>query len=160
MKAEPQAEHEWLQQLVGEWTYASECDMGPGKPATRFEGTESVRSVGALWIIGEGKCEMPDGDTGTMIITIGFDPAKKQFVGTWIGSMMTLLWVYEGALDATRKVLTLEAEGPDFSSAGRRTKYQDIIEINGPNAHTFSSRMLGEDGTWRTIMTARYRRRK
>lgn len=25
MKVEPQKEHEWLHQLVGEWTYESEC---------------------------------------------------------------------------------------------------------------------------------------
>ena len=32
MKTEPQKEHEWLQRLVGEWTYESECSMEPGKP--------------------------------------------------------------------------------------------------------------------------------
>jgi len=32
MKLEPQKEHEWLQRLVGEWTYESECSMEPGKP--------------------------------------------------------------------------------------------------------------------------------
>jgi Protein of unknown function (DUF1579) len=42
MKTEPQKEHQWLQRLVGEWTYESECSMEPGKPPEKFEGSESV----------------------------------------------------------------------------------------------------------------------
>ena len=38
-----------------------------------------------------------------MIMTLGYDPQKKRFVGTLIGSMMTHLWVYDGALDAGRR---------------------------------------------------------
>ena len=49
LKIEPQKEHEWLQQLVGEWTYESECSMEPGKPPEKFEGSESVRSLDSLW---------------------------------------------------------------------------------------------------------------
>ncbi|MGH8526826.1 MAG: DUF1579 family protein, partial [Gammaproteobacteria bacterium] len=43
MKVEPQKEHQWLQKLVGEWTFESDCGMGPGKPNEKFKGTESVR---------------------------------------------------------------------------------------------------------------------
>jgi hypothetical protein len=31
MKTEPQQEHQWLQQLVGEWTYEAEAMMEPGQ---------------------------------------------------------------------------------------------------------------------------------
>jgi hypothetical protein len=41
MKTEPQKEHQWLQRLVGEWTYESECSMEPGKPPEKFEGSEA-----------------------------------------------------------------------------------------------------------------------
>ena len=33
MKTEPQKEHQWLQKLVGEWTYESECSMGARQTA-------------------------------------------------------------------------------------------------------------------------------
>ncbi len=49
MTIEPQKEHQWLQKLVGEWTYESEAEMGPGKPAEKFKGTESVRSLDGKW---------------------------------------------------------------------------------------------------------------
>ena len=63
------------------------------------------------------------------IITLGYDPAKQRFVGSFIASCMTHLWPYEGTLDATGKVLTLDSEGPSFSGDGTTVKYQDIVEI-------------------------------
>jgi hypothetical protein len=32
MQAEPQKEHQWLQKLVGEWTYETEAIMEPDQP--------------------------------------------------------------------------------------------------------------------------------
>jgi hypothetical protein len=159
MKTEPQKEHEWLQQLVGEWTYESECVMGPDQPAERFKGKESVRSLGGLWVLCEGVGEMPGGGTGNLIITIGYDPAKQRFVGTFIGSMMANLWIYDGELDAAGKVLTLNAEGPSFTGNGKMANYQDIIEIKGANHRVLSSQVKGDDGTWTKFMTANYRRK-
>src|SRR5688572_16447612 len=119
MHAEPQKEHQWLQKLVGEWTSESEMEMEPGKSPERCKGTESVRSLGGLWIVGEGSGEMPGGGLATMILTLGYDPQKGRYVGTWVGSMMTHLWIYEGSLDAAGKVLTLDTEGPSFVGDGK-----------------------------------------
>lgn len=65
MKVEIQKEHEWLQKLVGDWTYESEMPMEPGAAPTKFTGTETVRSIGGIWILAEGKGEMPGGGTAT-----------------------------------------------------------------------------------------------
>jgi hypothetical protein len=92
MKTEPQKEHQWLNRLVGEWTYEGEATMEPGKPPEKFKGTESVRSVGGLWVFFEGRGEMPDGGEATTFMTLGYDPQKGRYVGTWVGSMMTYLW--------------------------------------------------------------------
>jgi hypothetical protein len=119
MKAEPHKEHEWLQRFVGEWTFEGECVMGPDQPPMKSTGSESVRSIGGLWVMGEGRGEMPGGGPSTSIVTLGYDPQKRRFVGTFIASMMTYLWVYDGALDAAGKVLTLDAEGPTFSGDGK-----------------------------------------
>ena len=160
MHTEPQKEHQWLQQLVGDWTYESEAIMCPDQPPMKSSGTESVRSIGGLWVLSEGQCEMPDGAPGTMIITLGYDPAKERFVGTFIGSMMANLWIYDGALDAAGKVLTLDAEGPSCSGDGTMAKYQDIIEIKTKDHRVLSSQVLGADGKWTRFMTANYRRTK
>ena len=159
MKSAPQKEHHWLQKLVGEWTYDAEATMEPGKPPERHTGTERVRSLGDLWILAEGQGEMPGGGTATTVMTLGYDPQKKRHVGTFIGSMMTHLWVYDGALDAAERVLTLDTEGPNMAADGKMAKYQDVIEIKSHDHRVLTARMLGEDGKWREFMTAHYRRK-
>lgn len=159
MMAKPQEEHRWLEKLVGEWTYESECDMGPGKPREKFKGTESVRSIGGLWTMGEGRGEMPGGDTGIMIMTLGYDPQKKRYVGTFLGSMMTHLWIYDGELDPSKRVLTLSAEGPSFAGDGTMSKYHDVIEFKTDDHRVLSSSVQGADGAWQEFMTAHYRRK-
>ena len=154
----PQKEHEWLQRLVGTWTFDVECVMGPDQPPMKHQGTETVRSLGGLWTIGEGRYEMPDGGSSESIMTLGYDPAKQRFVGSFIASIMTHFWPYNGALDAAGKVLTLDSEGPGFTGDGSMAKYQDIIEFVSEERRTLTSRVLGQDGNWTQFMTAQYRR--
>lgn len=158
MQAEPQTQHQWLQQLVGDWTYESDCSMGPDKPRQKFTGSERVRSLGGLWVVCEGQGQMPGGGTATMMMTLGYDPQKGRFVGTWVGSMMTHLWVYDGELDPAGKMLTLSSEGPDFSAPGKTGQFRDIIELLDDGRRLLRSHALGPDGQWREFMTAKYRR--
>ena len=94
------------------------------------------------------------------MLTRGYDPQKRYFVGTWIGSMMSHLWIYEGSLDASEKVLTLNAEGPNFSAEGKMGKFKDVIELKSDDHRMLTSHMLGDDGTWHQFMTANYHRTK
>lgn len=160
MHVELHKEHQWLERLVGEWTYESECSMGPEQPSMKSSGTDSVRSLGGAWLLCEGRGEMPGGGIGLTLMTLGYDPARKRFVGTFIGSMMTHLWIYDGGLDATGKVLTLETEGPSFTAEGKMVKYRDVIEIKSDDHRVLTSHAQGEDGTWHGFMTAHYRRTK
>ena len=159
MHAEPQAEHQWLQKLVGEWTFESDCSMGPDQPPVKTIGQETVRSLGGLWTIGEGTAG--DANTGvwSSIMTLGYDPLQKRFVGTFIASMMTHLWPYNGTLDASGKVLTLDSEGPSMAGDGSMAKYQDIIEFIDDNHRTLSSWVQGADGNWTHFMTGHYHRK-
>ncbi len=158
-KAEPQQEHAWLQQLVGEWTFEGEATMAPGQPPHRFKGTTRVRPLGGLWIMMEGHGQMPDGTPVTTMLTLGYDSQRKRFVGTWVDSLMTHMWVYDGALDAAGKVLTLDTEGPGMAGDGKTAKFREIIEVHNDEHHVLSSQTLGEDGAWHRFMTARYRRK-
>lgn len=159
MGGKPQQEHEWLHKLIGEWTCEGEADTGPGKPKAQWKASETVRSLGGLWTVAEGTGEMPGGGTAQTLMTLGYDPQKKRFVGTFAGSMMTNLWVYEGSLDEAGSVLTLDTEGPGMSGGGM-TKYKDIIAIKDNDERTLTSVMLGDDGQWHQVMTATYRRSK
>ena len=156
-QAEPQAEHKWLQRLVGDWTYEGEA-TGPDGATDKPTGTESVRPIGGLWVVAEGSMEAPDGKPATSIMTLGYDPEKKRFVGTWLGSMMTNLWIYEGTLKGD--VLTLDCEGPAMYAPGKTAKYQDIIEMKSDDHRILSSRLVGQDGKWQQFMETHYRRKK
>ena len=158
MRPQPQKEHEWLQRLVGEWSYEGEMTMEPGKPSVKFEGTENVRSLGELWILVEGQGEMPGCGSGTTVLTLGYDPHEKRFVGTFIGSIMTHMWVYDGRLDAAEKVLTLNTEGPSMTGDEQIAKFRDVIELESDDHRIMTSEMLGDDGKWHRFMTAHYRR--
>jgi len=153
-------EHAWLQKLVGEWAGEGEASMGPDQPPMKWSVDESVRAIGDVWVLGESKGLMPDGGPTVMLITLGFDPAKKRFIGTFIGSSMTNLWVYDGELDVTGKILTLNAEGPSMAGDGKMANYQDIVEIVSDDHRILSSQMQMPDGTWSKFMSAHYRRKK
>lgn len=158
MDVQPEPEHKWLEKFIGEWTVETEARMEPDKPLVTFSGVESVRSLGGLWILAEGKGEMPGGGTAAMMLTLGYDPQKKRFVGTWIGSMMTHLWLYEGLLDADGKTLTLDCEGPDMAVPGKSTKYRDVYEITDNDHRILTSHVLADDGAWWEMMKSIYRR--
>jgi hypothetical protein len=160
MHTELQNEHHWLQKLVGDWTYETEASMGSDQPLEKATGTESVRSLGGLWVLAEGQGEMPGGGTATTMMTLGYDPQKQRYVGTWVGSMMTYLWVYDGELDANERVLTLNAEGPAMSGEGKMGKYKDVIEFKSDDRRVLTSHFLGDDGQWHHFMTANYQRKQ
>jgi hypothetical protein len=160
MHTEPQQEHHWLQKLVGVWTSEAEAVTEPGQPPQKLKGSETVRSIGGLWTMAEGRGEMPGGGEAVMFMTLGYDTSRKRYVGTWIGSMMAYLWVYDGELSADGKTLTLSAEGPSMAGDGKLGKYRDVIELKSDDERTLSSYMLGDDGKWQHFMTATYRRQK
>jgi hypothetical protein len=160
MHAEPQKEHLWLQQLVGEWTAEMDCAMGPDQPRQKSHGSERVRSLGGLWTLGEGTGEMPDGGVGHTLMTLGFDPVKGRFVGTFVGSMMTHLWPYEGSLDESGTVLTLDSEGPSMAGDGTISPYRDVITIVDADHRILSSHVPDGNGGWTEFMTAHYRRKR
>jgi hypothetical protein len=158
MQVEPTQEHRWLQRLVGEWTHEM-IEGEPGKPVEVIgRGTERVRALGDLWVVGEGEAEMSGGECGSSIITLGFDPRKQRFVGTWVGSMMAQLWVYDGALDSSGTVLTLESEGPHMTREGELGTYRDVIELTEAGERTMNSFMLDESGEWQHFVSMNYER--
>jgi hypothetical protein len=154
MQVELTKEHQWLAQLVGEWSSEMEAAMSPDGPTETHKSTERVRSLGGAWVVLEGDM---GGDHQT-IMTLGYDPAKGRFVGSFVGSMMTNQWVYEGELDETGNTLVLSTNGPSAAGDGSYTDYRDTMEIRGPDHRILSSSYRGPDGEWKHFMTAHYRR--
>lgn len=162
--------HHWLKRFVGEWEFESRCSPGPGQPDLVSIGRERVRMLGDLWLIGESTAEIPaahGGGSMDAVITIGFDPAKApggRFVGTWVGSPMTSMFVYEGELEGGQhgpcRVLPLRTIGPSFTDPAKLTDYIDVVELLDDSTRLLWSKTRGDDGQWHKFMEARYRRTK
>lgn len=150
---EPVREEAWLRRLVGEWSVESPAPDGEGT----IKGRESVRLFGS-WVLLEGFSQMPDGSVHVSLMTLGFDPARGKVVGSWVGSIMSHLWIYEGALDAAGTTLTLATQGPAMDGSGGNAHYEDVISCEGEDTRILTSRQRQPDGAWRDLFCVRYRR--
>ncbi len=155
----PTKEHRWLGRLVGDWTFSHDAPQTDDARMTKIEGTETFRAIGALWVQGEAVNPMPEGGMAVSQMTLGWDPATGRFVGTWLGSMMPVLWVYDGELDATGQALSLYSEGPAMDGSSRREPYKDVITFVDDNTRTLTGHTKDADGRWKAFMTVEYRRR-
>ncbi len=127
----------------------------PGEPDVKA--SENVRAIGAFWIVAEGEVRLASGPIRTLL-TIGYDPEQREFIGTWIDSTSSFLWTYRGALDATGKTLTLEAEGPGLQ--GGSSRYRDVIEFKDRDHKLLTNFVEGENGEWTALASVTYRRTK
>ncbi|QDU90733.1 hypothetical protein Pla175_41440 [Pirellulimonas nuda] len=158
MFAKPQQEHAWLDRLVGEWTTSASCQMPDGS-SHRSEGRLTCRSLGGLWLIADGAGEDPESGAWSTQMTLGYDPVVGKYVGTFVGSMMTHMFVYSGAVDASGAKLVLDTQGPGFDGVCVAT-YQDVVEFVGDDHWLLWSQMRGDDGQWNRFMEGHHRRIK
>lgn len=154
----PQKEHEWLEQFVGDWDAEVELFVQPGEPPQKAVGSERVRSIGGFWILTEYRGAFMD-QPFQGCLTLGYDPQRKKYIGTWIDSAGSHLWQYEGAVDAAGKTLTLEAEGPCHESPGELSRFRHVAEFNSRDRRTYTAFIQGDDGEWARMMRINYRRK-
>jgi len=156
MSPPPAPEHGWLHRMLGAWRYEIEC-TGPDGAALRGEGHETVRSLGGFWVVGEAEGSMPGCGSARWMVTLGWDAQARRFRGSWVGSMMAHMFVYDGALSEDGRTLTLENEGPSFTGEGT-ARYRDVVTLEGDDQRLMHSEMLGADGAWTRFVTMRFRR--
>lgn len=154
----PTAEHEWLQKFVGDWKVESEIHMEPGGEAEQGTGTESVRSLGGFWVVSDMTGEMM-GMTMKAILTLGYDPEKQRYVGTWIDSMTSQMWHYDGEVDESGKVLMLTTRGM-CPMEGKMADFKSTVEFKSDDERVFTEQRKMEDGSWMTTVVSHAMRKK
>lgn len=157
MKSEPTPQHLWLRQLIGEWAWTSACETAPGAVA-EYTGTEIVRPMGDLWVVAEMAGQYGEGETFGSRTQLGFDTRIGRFVGSWIGTPMTHMYVYDGELDADERALRLFCEGPGFEDPAVLAPYCDVITIESETTRSLTSRLRTDDGAWQDFMRTEYTR--
>lgn len=159
MFEKPQAEHEWLNQLVGEWDVESESTMGPDQPSTKSTSSLSCHMLNGMWLICKWDMPSTESEPINAIMTIGYDIEQKQYTGTFITTCMSKLWLYSCSMDESKRTLVLNSEGPAFDGKGT-AKYQDIITLDTHDHWMFSSQVQDENGQWNPFMSAHHNRKK
>lgn len=137
---------DWLDQLVGEWTY--QASSVPDKPEHRRTGEESVARRGA-WIVIEG-----DGYR----FQLALNAETGRVVGDFVHWEHPHLWPYDGAVDVDGK-LHLPSRGPSFDDGGGEADYDDVFEILSPDTRRTTGRFKDADGRWRDFNRTEYQRK-
>ena len=155
---DPLPEHAWLAKYVGEWESSAEMQCDPTQPPMLCTGTESARMLGGHWLVAQGSSDM-----GPMrfesVLTLGFEPQRQIYIGSWIDSMTGYFWQYEGAVNAAGTTLSLDTMGPYPANPDRLTRFREVTEFKSADLRVFTSSVEGDDGSWRTLMTVHYRRK-
>jgi len=111
--ATPTAPHKMLANLVGTWTTQTKAWMEPGKPPVEGTGTcEQKMLLDGRYLQQEYSGEMM-GSPFTGINLIGYDNHTKRYVSTWIDSMSTGIYYFEGDATADGKTITQESSYDD-----------------------------------------------
>jgi hypothetical protein len=154
----PQSEHTWLAKFAGTWETEMEC-TAPGQEPMKMKMTDSIRMLGGFWLVTESKGEAM-GQPFTGVMTLGYSPEKKAYIGTWVDSMNSTMWNYNGTVNDAGDTLTLESEGPCPMQGGKICKVKEVMKLTGKDEKTFTSSVLGEDGKWVQMMSAKSKRVK
>jgi hypothetical protein len=144
---------------AGEWTSEAEVVLEPGQPPLKSKGTERSRMVGPHWLLAEGESNVM-GMPYRTVSMLGYDAKREKFVATTIDSMSDYQWRYEGTLDATGKILTLEADGPAPYDPSQKIRMREVYEMKTPDHKVFTVSSRGQDGRWATVATIQFHRKK
>lgn len=155
--AQPTREHAWLERFVGAWELELDMPMGPGKPTMKTRGSEQARMLGGFWLVSEGQNnDFPF----RCMLTLGYDSRKLKYVGSWIDTMTNYLWRYEGSVDPSGRILTLETQGPSPMAPDHFTKFREVTEFLSDDHRVFTSSMLDEEGNWQPCLTIHFHRKR
>lgn len=126
---QPTEQHRQLLSGVGAWEGTLTSYM-TDPPAAPVAARETVEAVGGFWIQSRFECQfmgMPYVGTGC----VGYDAAKKKYIGTWVDSMSSHLALMEGEVDPATKALVLRWESPDETGKLARHRSESVETADG-----------------------------
>ncbi len=152
-------EHKLLKKDVGVWDVEMKSWMeGPDKEPMVSKGVERTRALGDYWVV-----STYEGDFGGQKFVghsqMGYDSAKKKFIGTWIDSMSTSLAKMDGTYDEATKELMMVMTMVD-PATGQDTEAKTVSKYIDDNTRQFTMYMKtpGVGDGWLKSMEATYKR--
>ena len=109
----PGAPHKRLARLTGSWTTKTKAWMEPDKPPVESTGTcKQKMLLDGRYLQQEYTGKMM-GSMFKGINVIGYDNHTKKYVSTWIDSMSTGIYFFEGTASPNGKTITQESRYDD-----------------------------------------------
>jgi hypothetical protein len=92
---------------------------------------------------------------------LGYDPAKKKYVGTWTDTMSPYLMTMEGDYDESTHTSTMYGTGTNWET-GKADKTKMVTVYESDDEKTFTMYMAKADAEdeWIKHMEIKYKRRK
>jgi len=148
-------QHEMLKMDDGEWQ-AKLTFFRDDKATQEFIWHESNTMVGELWSLGRLYGEL-DGELYEGYATLGYDPVKQKYVGTWLDSSSPEILQMEGNYQPESRTLTLFYNVTIGN--GEVQKRKNIMVYQNPDFRDFSMYIWQAD-RWIKSMDIDYTRVK
>jgi hypothetical protein len=142
--ATPGEPHKLLASRVGSWTTKSKHWMEPDKPPMEFAGScERKMILGGRFLQEEFSGEMM-GTPFTGIGVVGYDNHNRKYVSTWMDSMSTGIYFFEGTANQDGRTISLESHFNDPTKGPG--KWRLTTRIMDENTEVAEMRMTYESG--------------
>lgn len=153
----PGKEHEFLKDMEGTWDAEMKFQI-PGAAEQTSKGTETVVLVGGFWAVFDIKFADMMGGPWHGHGTIGYDPVKKKYVGSFVHSMAPFMSIGEGTADAGGKTMTMSWDG--VGPSGESEKMREVFEMKDKDNAVMTMYGAGPDGKEMKHFTMTYKRKK
>lgn len=131
---QPTEQHEQIVAGAGEWE-GTLTMFGEHATPQPLPAQETVEAVGPFWVQSRFTCDfmgMPYVGTGC----VGYDPAAKKYVGTWVDNMSSYFACMEGEKDASGK-LVMRWTAPDETTGEPVAHRSESVETANGRVMTF-----------------------
>ncbi len=152
--AKPTKEHARLAATTGVWD--AEIIMSSPDGKTASTGVETVKMVGELWTISSFEYEfmgVPTQGHGTM----GYDPSKGKYVGTWIESTNPHMSTMEGEYDEEKKAVVYQMKSND--AGGNEMEFRVITATQDETHRTFELHAKIDEDQFVKVLEMNYTKR-
>jgi len=153
----PGAPHKLLANLSGSWTTKTKAWMDPNKPPMEGTGTcEQKMILDGRYLQQEYTGEMM-GSPFTGINLIGYDNHTKKYESTWIDSMSTGIYYFEGRASADGRTITQESNYDD--PVRGPTVWRSVTRIVDDNTLKYEMYLTSKGGKKEKMMEMTMTRR-
>jgi len=151
-------QHDEVRRKEGEWNVRCTYYMGGEADPIEVDGKERGEMLGELWCNSRFEADML-GSPLRGNASLGYDPVKEKYVGTWKDSATPFLYTFEGEFDPEAGIL--ELAGENYDPVRRiRAIYHSRVEFVSDNEHILDLTIDVPSGLPIKVLRYHYKRKK